>query len=69
MRVGALWIQERVEDGDLEAKKVQGEFSPADALTKGIGADKLQRFMGMRSQVERGRRAEQGLKLKIKDGK
>ena len=66
VRVGTLWIQEKVEDGDLDISKVRGEDNPADAMTKNVSQDKLQRFVAMLSQEFREGRAEQSLELKAR---
>jgi len=68
VRVGTLWIQEKVEDGDLDISKVRGEDNPADAMTKNVSQDKLQRFVAMLSQEFREGRAEQSLELKARRG-
>merc|ERR1711964_8165 len=33
VRVGDLWIQEKVEDGELGLQKIKGEEYPADVMT------------------------------------
>ena len=63
VRVGSMWIQERVENQDLLITKVPGEWNPADALTKGLAAEKLERFVGMASQEQREGRAANSLHL------
>ena len=64
VRVGSMWIQERVENQELHIQKVPGEWNPADALTKGLGAEKLERFVKLASQEQREGRAENSLNLK-----
>ena len=64
VRVGSLWIQERVETGELGVQKVPGEWNPADLLTKGLGQTKVERFVGMASQKFVDGRAEASLRLK-----
>ena len=66
VRVGSLWIQERVENGDLQLQKVSGEWNPADLLTKGLGREKMLRFVGMASQRFENGRADVGLQLKVR---
>ena len=34
VKVGMLWIQEKVEEGELQVVKVLGTENPADAMTK-----------------------------------
>ncbi len=34
VKVGMLWIQEKVEDGEMEVLKVKGDENPADLMTK-----------------------------------
>ena len=65
VRVGSLWIQEKVENEELQIRKVHGEWNPADSLTKGLGQEKMQRFLQISNQTFRNGRAEQTLKLKI----
>ena len=65
VRVGSLWIQEKLEDGDLLMEKVGTEWNPADLLTKGLGREKLERFVSMISQKFESGRADASLKLKV----
>ena len=67
VRVGDLWIQERIEDGDLDMTKVSGEDNPADALTKNVNGGKLGRCVWMSSQEFREGRADKGLRLKVRE--
>lgn len=64
VRVGRLWIQERVENGELAMQKVPGEWDPADLLTKGLSQEKVERFVGITSQRFVNRRAGASLRLK-----
>ena len=64
VRVGSLWIQERVENGELKLQKVPGEWNPADLLTKGLSQAKTERFVGMASQKFADGRADASLRLK-----
>ena len=68
VRVGMLWIQEQVEDGSLDVKKVKGEDNPADALTKNLQRKKLVECTEMAGQKHREGRAEASLVLAIKLG-
>lgn len=62
-RVGMLWIQEQVEDGTLDIKKINGENNPADALTKNVPQRKLIGLTEKAIQKQRDGRAETGLVL------
>ena len=50
VRIGHLWIQERVGSRELVLHKVPGEFNPADMLTKGLAPVKLEPLMRSVSQ-------------------
>ena len=50
VRIGHLWVQERVSARDLVLHKVPGEVNPADVLTKGLTPGKLQPLMQRMSQ-------------------
>ena len=63
VKVGLLWIQEQVEEGVIEVKKVNGEDNPADLMTKNVPGTKAERFMEMMRQEVRAGRAEAGLEL------
>ena len=65
VQVGTLWIQEKVEDGDLDIEKVEGNWNPADALTKHVNGEKLGRFRSQVSQESRAGRSEKSLKNKV----
>ena len=67
VRVGDLWIQEKVEEGELQLQKVLGEDNPADAMTKNVGGEKLAKLVTMASQEFRNGRAGQSLKLKVSE--
>ena len=45
VRVGSLWVQEKVEDGELTVNKVRGESNPADLCTRHVAAKKINKFM------------------------
>ena len=64
VRVGDLWIQDRVAEGDLLVQKVAGEWNPADLLTKSLGEKKITRFMDILNQSFADGRASVALKLK-----
>ena len=40
IRIGQLWIQERVNEKDLDLRKVLGEQNPADLMTKHVNEKK-----------------------------
>ena len=65
VQVGTLWIQEKVEDGDLDIEKVGGNWNPADALTKHVNGEKLGRFRSQVSQESRAGRSEKSLKNNV----
>ena len=64
VRVGNLWIQEKVENEELSIQKVEGEWNPADVLTKGLGQEKMTRFLWMTNQKFEEGRADRSLRLK-----
>ena len=68
MRIGNLWIQEQIEDGELEMQKVRGEWNPADLLTKGLNREKMERFIHLASQRVVTGRAEKSLELQRSSG-
>ena len=45
LAVGQLWVQERLRCGDFELYKVAGTANPADALTKHLARDVLDRHL------------------------
>ena len=64
VRVGLLWIQEKVEDGEVDVKKILGDANPADLLTKNVPAAKVEKSMELIGQEYRTGRAEVSVKLK-----
>ena len=64
VRVGMLWIQEQVEEGEIKVKKVKGDDNPADLFTKNLAEAKVAKFMDMIGELYVEGRAEAGLKLK-----
>ena len=64
VRIEDLWIQERVEEGELGIGKVDGEWNPADMMTKGLPEAKMHRFMKMTNQEVTKGRAKEALALK-----
>ena len=63
VRVGSLWVQERVEDGELKVNKVAGEENPADLCTKHLPARKIDIFMADLDFEYRDGRADNSLML------
>ena len=63
MRVGMLWIQEKIEDGELKVSKVLGTENPADAMTKYLPASKMEVYMDKMGQAYRGGRAVESLRV------
>ena len=62
VKVGTLWIQEKVEDGELEVKKVAGILNPADAMTKYLTGPKIMDLMKRMSQEFREGRSDLSLR-------
>ena len=63
VRVGMLWIQEKVEEGALEVRKVLGEDNPADLMTTYLTRKVMDHYMGAINQEEADGRAKLSLKL------
>ena len=63
VKVGMLWIQERVEEGELQVAKVLGTENPADAMTKNLSGGKIEQLMQKMSQEWREGRSELSLRL------
>ena len=63
VRVGLLWIQERVEDGDVSIRKVLGTENPGDAMTKHLPGPKIDTLMEKTSQEPREGRSEISLQI------
>ena len=64
VRVCNLWTQEEVEKEELRIQKIPGEWNPADALTKGLGQEKVEKFLRMTNQKTKEGRADTSLRLK-----
>ena len=45
LAVGQLWVQERIKSGGFKLYKVAGEMNPADALTKALAREVLDRHL------------------------
>ena len=63
VKVGMLWIQEKVEDGELQVAKVLGTENPADAMTKHLSGGKIQQLLERMGQEWRAGRSELSLQL------
>ena len=63
VKVGSLWIQEKVDEKDVEVRNVKGENNPADLLTKNVNQEKVERFCWMANQARTKGRADKGLKV------
>ena len=63
VRVGMLWVQERVEDGDLNIPKVKGEDNPADLMTKHLGQRVIHKHMEYLGQGSKDGRAGESLRI------
>ena len=64
VKVCLLWIQEKVEEGEVDIKKIDGEQNPADLLTKNVNAAKIERYMTTINEEFRDGRAEVSVALK-----
>jgi len=63
VKVGMMWIQERVEDGDITVEKVLGTENPADLMTKYLTGNKIDHYMEKLGQEQREGRADKSLKI------
>ena len=63
VRVGLLWIQERVEDGEITIRKVLETDNPADAKTKHLQGTKIDVLMEAVSPVQKEGGSDIGLRL------
>ena len=63
VRVGTLWIQEKVESGELQIFKVSGTSNPADAMTKYLSGKRIQELMWSISQEGRNGRSDLSLRV------
>ena len=68
VKVGTLWIQEKVEDGELEVRKVAGILNPADAMTKYLTGPKIMDLMKRMSQEFREGRSDLSLRNGYSEG-
>ena len=61
--MGDLWIQEKVEDGELLMSKIDGTMNPADAMTKNLSAGKIVELLDIVGQEARDSRAQSSLHI------
>ena len=61
VKVGMMWIQEKVEEGEIQIEKVLGTENPADLMTKYLPAGKVDQYMLKLGQEQRAGRAEKSL--------
>ncbi len=59
IEVSQLWLQEKVQRGDIEVVKIAGKVNKSDALTKPVGGDDiLKHIEGLEAEVRKGRHAQ-----------
>ena len=63
VKVGALWIQQKSEQGELAYNKVPGSDNPSDLMTKHLGRNVIDKHMEAIQQVQRSGRASTGLTI------
>jgi hypothetical protein len=63
VKVGALWIQQKSEQGELAYNKVLGLDNPSDLMTKHLGRNVIDKHMEAIRQVQRSGRASTGLTI------
>ena len=63
VRVGILWIQEKVEEEEIKFHKVKGDENPADLLTKHLSRAKIDGYMTRLNQVFHDGRANTSLEI------
>ncbi len=63
VKVGMMWIQEKVEEGELDVRKVKGTENPADMMTKNLPEGSIGRYMEALGQEHHGGRAKESLKI------
>ena len=63
VRVGDLWIQELVEEEELDLRKVNGKENMADAFTKHLTQNVMEEHLQRMSTEFRGGRAATGLEV------
>ena len=63
MRVGSLWIQQKVEEGELGLGKVNGPDNPADLMPKYLGKAAIEKHIRNLSQEVVSGRAGSSLRV------
>ena len=58
VKVGMLWTQQKVEEGELDMSKVAGEKNPADLMTKHLPFAKINQYTDAVNQRFREGRAD-----------
>ena len=66
IRIGQLWIQERVNDKDIGLRKIAGEVNPSDLMTKHVNEQKMLSHCELLHVVHREGRSD--LSLKVQQG-
>ena len=63
VKVGLLWIQQKIEEEELFIEKVLGRDNPADLMTKNLALRKIEQYMDFMGQEFKEGRAEKSLNL------
>ena len=63
VRVGMLWIQEEMADGEVDMIKIQGEENPANLTTKHLTEQKIRKHISTLNQEFEDGRAEKSLQI------
>ena len=66
LAVGQLWVQEGLRRGDFRLYKVKGELNPADALTKHLAREELDRHLATMALKRMDGRATTAPKAQLK---
>ena len=56
VKIGALWIQEKNETGEVQYTKVQGDSNPADLMTKKVNRRTLDKMAALNTSQKDGLR-------------
>ena len=64
VRVGILWIQEKVAEEEFQLKNILGEDNPADLLTKNVNGAQVEKYMNLIGEQYKDGRAAIGTELK-----
>ena len=63
IRLGELWIQEKVHSGEIDMRKVHGEANVADLFTKHVAEVKIEQYCGTLNCKIREGRSDLGLRM------